>query len=155
MVHDPLAPVKEFIRVVKPGGSVAILYWSSQRLLPGYPLLEARLDAAFAETTPYMRVVQPGLHFLCALGWLRDAGLIDLTAQTFVADVHAPLSENIRSAMTMTFQMFWGELCSEMSPDDWAEFERLCQPDSRDFILNRQDYYAFLTYSLFVGKVAK
>ena len=39
---DSLPLVKELVRVVKPGGTVAILAWSSEKLLPGYPLLEAR-----------------------------------------------------------------------------------------------------------------
>jgi ubiquinone/menaquinone biosynthesis C-methylase UbiE len=151
---DPVAVVKELARVVKPGGMVAILFWSAQKLLPGYPLLEARLDAAFAETAPYTRGVRPVLHFLRALGWLRDAGLEELTAHTFAADVHSPLSDPIRSALTMAFQMFWGEVHAKVAPQDWAEFERLCQPKSPDFILDRPDYYAFLTYSLFQGKVA-
>ena len=42
---EELPLLKEMARVVKPGGSVAILAWSSQQLLPGYPLLEARLNA--------------------------------------------------------------------------------------------------------------
>ena len=37
----------------------------------------------------------------------------------------------------------------------WAEFQRLCQPDSPDFILNLPDYYAFFTYTMFYGKVPR
>jgi len=50
---EPLPLVKELARVVKPGGSVAILGWSSQQLLPGYPLLEARLNATSAGIAPF------------------------------------------------------------------------------------------------------
>ncbi|MFC2030570.1 class I SAM-dependent methyltransferase [Chloroflexota bacterium] len=42
---EALPLVKELARVVKPGGSVAILALSSEKLLPGHPLLEARLRA--------------------------------------------------------------------------------------------------------------
>jgi len=52
-----------------------------------------------------------------------------------------------------TFQMLWGEAQSELTPEDWAEYQRLCQPESPDFILNLPDYYAFFTYSMFRGKV--
>ena len=150
---DPLTVLNEFVRVVKPGGSIAILFWSAQKLLPGYPLLEARLDAAFAETSSYTRGIRPSLHFLCALGWLRQVGLEEVTARTFVADVHAPLSADVRRALIMTFQMFWGEVQAHVAPGDWAEFERLCRSESPDCILDRRDYYAFLTYSLFRGTV--
>ena len=37
--ENPLPIIKEFNRVIKQGGSVFILFWSSQKLLPCYPLL--------------------------------------------------------------------------------------------------------------------
>jgi len=153
--EDPLPLVKELARVVKPGGSVAILFWSSQKLLPGYPLLEARLNMTSPAIAPFTNGMKPEFHFLCSRGWLRDAYLEDLVGYTFVTDVQAPLSDDLRSALTATFQMFWAEAQSEVTREDWAEFERICQPESPDFILNRPDYYAFLTYSLFRGKVVK
>jgi hypothetical protein len=51
--------------------------------------------------------------------------------------------------------MFWRNAEPEVTPEDWAEFQRLCQPESPDFILNVPDYYAFITYSLFYGKVPR
>ena len=153
--EDPLPLMKELARVVKPGGSVAVLFWSSQKLLPGYPLLEARLNTTSPAIAPFTKGMKPEFHFLCTRGWLRDACVEDLAGYTFVADVHAPLNDGIRSALTATFQMFWGEAQSELTREDWAEFERLCQPESPDFILNHPEYYAFLTYSMFRGKVVK
>ncbi len=44
-VADPSRLLNELARVIRPGGTVAILFWSSQMLLPGYPVLEARLNA--------------------------------------------------------------------------------------------------------------
>lgn len=96
--YAPLKPmplVKELARVVKPGGSVAILAWSSEKLLPGYPLLEAHLGAT---------------------------------------------SSGIES---------------ELTQEDRAEYQRLCLPESPDFILNHPDYYAFFTYSMFHGRAAR
>ncbi len=152
---EPLPLVKELARVVKPGGSVAILGWSSQQLLPGYPLLEARLNATSLGIAPFVKGKRPELHFLRALGWFCDAGLEEPTAQTFVGDFHAPLSDDVRSALMSLFQMRWGEPKSEVTREDWTEFQRLCQPGSPDFILNLPDYYAFFTYSMFRGKVVK
>ena len=152
---ESLSLLKELARVVKPGGSVAILGWSSQQLLPGYPLLEARLNAPSLAIAPFFKGKSPELHFLRALGWFREAGLKEPTAQTFVGDVHAPLSDDLRSALMSLFEMLWGEAQSEVTQEDWVEFQRLCQPKSSDFILNLPDYYAFFTYSLFLGKVAK
>jgi Methylase involved in ubiquinone/menaquinone biosynthesis len=151
---QPLPLLKELARVVKPGGTVAILVWSSQLLLPGYPLLEARLNATSSGIAPFVKGEKPELHFLRALGCFRDAGLEEPTAQTFVGDVYAPLSDDIRSALISLIQMRWGEPQSEVIQEDWAEYQRLCQPESSDFILNLPDYYAFFTYSLFHGKGA-
>ena len=45
---EPLPLLQELARVVKHGGMIAITAWSSEVLLPGYPLLEAHLDATSA-----------------------------------------------------------------------------------------------------------
>lgn len=152
---EPLPLVKELARVVKPGGSVAILAWSSEKLLPGYPLLEARLNATSSGIRPFVKGKKPESHFLRALGWFRDAGLEEPTVQSFAGDAYAPLTDKLRSALIAIFQMRWPEVESEMIQEDWAEYQRLCLPASPDFILNQPDYYAFFTYSMFHGKVTK
>ena len=152
---EELPLLKEMARVVKPGGSVAILAWSSQQLLPGYPLLEARLNATASGYAPFFKNMKPERHFLRALGWFHEAGFEEVTARTFAGDVYAPLSDDIRSALAALFQMLWGETPSGVSQKDCAEFQRLCQPESVDFILDLPDYYGFFTYSLFHGKVTK
>jgi len=151
----PLPLMKELARVVRPGGTIAILFWSSQRLLPGYPLLEARLNATRAANYPYTESMRPESHILRTLGWLQRAGLDDPKVRTFVADVHPPLNDAVRRALTGSFQMLWGKAESEVSPQDWARFQRLCQPDSQGFILDLADFYAFITYSLFYARVPR
>jgi ubiquinone/menaquinone biosynthesis C-methylase UbiE len=151
---EPLPLLKELARVAKPGGSVAILAWSSQQLLPGYPQLEARLNATTSGIAPFIRGKRPELHFLRALGWFREAHFEESTAQTFVGEVHAPLSDDMRSALMALLDMRWPGVQSELTAEDWAEFQRLCQPESPDFILDLPDYYGFYTYSMFRGKVA-
>jgi ubiquinone/menaquinone biosynthesis C-methylase UbiE len=150
---NPLSILKELVRVVKPGGIIALLFWSSQRLLPGYPLLESRLSATYAANFPYHDTTRPDLHILRALGWLHQAGLEKTVVRTFAADVQAPLDDSMREALTASFQMLWGKAKPELSEKDWAELQRLCQPESADFILNLPDYYAFVTHSLFSGRV--
>jgi ubiquinone/menaquinone biosynthesis C-methylase UbiE len=151
---EPLPLVKELARVVRPGGSVAILAWSSEKLLPGYPVLEARLNATSAGIAPFAKGKRPEIHFSRALGWFYDAGLEEPTAQTFAGDAHAPLSDEIRSALIALFEMRWPGVEPELTPGDQAEYQRLCLPESPGFILNLPDYYAFFTYSMFYGKVA-
>jgi demethylmenaquinone methyltransferase/2-methoxy-6-polyprenyl-1,4-benzoquinol methylase len=158
---EPLPLVQELARVVKPGGWVALLAWSSEKLLPGYPLLEARLNATSAGIAPFVPGKKPESHFLRALGWFRDAGLQEPRVRTFAGDAYAPLTDELYSALTALFQMRWPGVESELTQAEAdgehlvAEYRRLCLPESPDFILDHPDYYALFTYSMFHGKVAE
>jgi demethylmenaquinone methyltransferase/2-methoxy-6-polyprenyl-1,4-benzoquinol methylase len=151
---EPLSLLREFARVVRPGGTVAILAWSSQQLLPGHPLLEARLNATSTGIAPFARGTNPKRHFLRAIGWFREAGFEDVVARTFVGDIGAPLSDDTRAFVISLFDMRWGNPESELSGQDLAEYRRLTSPESPDFIADLPEYYAFFTYSLFHGTVS-
>jgi len=151
-----LSPLlKELVRVLRPGGSIFVLGWSSQQILPGYPLLEARLNGTCSGYLPFLKDKRPEQNFMRALGTFRKAGLEDVRAQTFVADVCAPLTPGEQTAITSLFEMLWGMPQAEVSSEDWQEYQRLCRADSTDFILNLPEYYGFFTYSLFCGQVPK
>ncbi len=150
---EPLPLIEELVRVTKPGGRIALAAWSSQQLLPGHPALEAQLNATSVGIAPFSQGKNPDKHFLRALGWLQQLGLEDLNAQTFVSTVHAPLSDEIREALKSLLEMRWSGVRQELSQADWPEFQRLCRPESSEYILNAPDYYGFYTYSLFQGKV--
>jgi demethylmenaquinone methyltransferase/2-methoxy-6-polyprenyl-1,4-benzoquinol methylase len=151
---EPLPVLKELTRVVKPGGSVIVLAWSSQQLLPGYPVLEAHLNATSAGIAPFVEGTSPELHFPRMMGWFRRAGRGEVTARTFAGDVSAPLSGEMRGALTALIEMRWVDVGAELSEEDWAEYQRLCLAESPDFILDVPDYYAFYTYSMFRGRAS-
>jgi ubiquinone/menaquinone biosynthesis C-methylase UbiE len=69
---EPLQTLKELVRVVKPGGSVALLAWTSENLIPGHPVLEAHLNATSSGIAPFIRGTRPDRHFLRALGWFHE-----------------------------------------------------------------------------------
>lgn len=152
---EPPRLLNELARVVRPGGIVAILFWSSQLLLPGHPVLEARLNATGAGIAPFGAEMAPDRHYLLTLGWLCRAGLVDARAETFIRTVYAPVEDSIREALIALLQMRWAGAEPELSRHEQAEYRRLCRPESPDFILNRPDYYSFFTYSLFCGRVAR
>ncbi len=152
---EPLPLLKELARVVKPGGIVAISGWSSENLLPGYPRLEAHLRATSGGIAPFVHGKKPETHFLRALNWFREIGLKEPDVKIFADSFYAPLSHEIRDALTDLFDMRWQDVEIELSPNNQTEFRRLCQPDSPDFILNLPNYYAFFTHTLFWGKKAR
>jgi demethylmenaquinone methyltransferase/2-methoxy-6-polyprenyl-1,4-benzoquinol methylase len=144
---------RDVTRVIKPGGSLNILFWSSEQLLPGYPLLESRLKATKSGLAPFGAGSKPEAHPLRALTKLGQAGLIEAKAMTFVHTVHAPLSPEMRRAMTDILEMRWPGVEAELSGEDAELYTRLTDPDSPDFILDMPDYYGFYTYSVFRGWV--
>jgi len=152
MPLEPVPLLKELVRVVKPGGLVAVAAWSSEKLLPGYPRLEARLAATSGGMAPFVNGERPERHFLRALGWFRELGLEESRGQVFADSVHAPLSDTIYDALAALFADRWPDLAAELTPGDLEEFQRLCLPGSPDFILGLPDYYALFTYTMFWGR---
>lgn len=151
--EDPVILLNELRRVVRPGGLILILIWSFQLLLPGYPLLEAKLNATSAGIAPFSPTMKPERHTLCALEWFAQAGLQSARAETFVQDVSGPLIPEIKTALIDLFSMRWGNAKNEMNPEDWREYQRLCSLESPDLILDNPGYYGFFTYTAFQGVV--
>ena len=151
--RDPAPLIQELARVVKPGGLISFLIWSHQQLLPGYPLLEARLSATSVGMAPFASDMRPDLHPLRALGWLREAGLAEPSAAAFAGNAFAPLSDELYSALASLIEMRWPGVSSELSEEDGREYERLCRAESPDFVLGLPDYYGFFVYTLFWARV--
>jgi hypothetical protein len=99
--------------------------------------------------------MKPEYHHLRALGWFRGAGLLDGSVHTLVNRLHGPLSDAEREALIALFEMRWPGAVSEVSKKDWEQLRRRCRPESREYILERPDYYAFVAESLFTGIVAR
>jgi demethylmenaquinone methyltransferase/2-methoxy-6-polyprenyl-1,4-benzoquinol methylase len=150
---DLLPTLHALRRVVRPGGSIVILGWTTQQVLPGYPLLEAWLNAECSGYRRYLESESPDRNFLRIPYALERAGLDSIQAQTFVADVQAPLNDGQRIALIRLFEMLWQAPTTPDVKAHWGEYERLCKPESPEFILNQPAYYGFFTYTVFRGTV--
>lgn len=124
--------LRELIRVVRPGGRIILLGWSGQQLLPGYPILEARLNATCSAYLPYLAAHPPERQFARAPHWFRDAALEHVQVRTYVGTIQAPLSKPLRLALLDLFAMLWGQQQPKVSPQDWEEYQRLCTAGAAD-----------------------
>ncbi len=149
--EEPDKILKQLYRALKPGGKIYLLFWTSQKFLPGYPLLEARLNASTSANTPYVEDMDSYTHVMNATKWLTKAKFSNVGAESFIGNIASPLTENDKKALTIFFEMLWGNTASEISKNDWGKFEEICTPGSDNFILNQPDYYGYYTYTLFKG----
>ncbi len=152
---EPMPLLKEMRRVTRPGGTLAVLAWSSENLLPGYPLLEAKLRATTPGLAPFAEGMNPSRHFHRGLGMLKAVGIADPKARVFSGSAQAPLSEDLYLALADLFEMRWPGADEELSENERADYLRLCKKESPEFILNHSDYYAFFTYSMFYGRIVR
>jgi len=142
--------IDELVRVIRPGGTIALAVWSNQLLLPGHPHLEATLNTTPQGIAPFTKGSDPTTHFHRMIGRFQRMGLKDPKTETFIDNVQAPLGKGVRDALLDLFEMRWS--ASELPEDLQEEYLRLIRPDSPDFILDLPDYHAFFTYSLYHAK---
>jgi len=148
-MQRPLELLNRFQRILKPGGLLLLAIWSAQQLLPGYPLLEAKLNATAAGIAPFKRGDRPEHHFLRLPGWMERAGFVDVRARPFSEGVCAPLSAPMHDALLSLIEMRWPKMQKELRPPERRLYLRITDPSSPQFILNLPGYYAFYTFTLF------
>lgn len=149
--EEPMGIMNEFYRVLKPGGKMYILYWTSQKLLPGYPILEARLNTTSSATAPFVQETDPLHHIMNARLWIESAGFEDSSGNTFLQDINAPLNSIERESLYILFDMLWGSAADELGEEDHSLFRNLCDHDSAGSVPYNPEYYGFYTYTLFQG----
>jgi ubiquinone/menaquinone biosynthesis C-methylase UbiE len=150
-MQEPYATLAEMQRVLKPGGKIAIALWSMHRLLPGYPLLEAALNAPLGANIPWTWESEPESHSLRALAWLEEIGCSNLKSQSFCSDFQGPFTETEETNLIAAMNMIWARAKDEVAPEVWQQYERQIDPANEDFILRQRGYAGFVVYTVYSG----
>ena len=130
----------------------------SAMFLPGHPELERRIQLAEIERTLEEgggRSFQERRQ--TTLTSLRDARLDAIDARTYLIERRAPLTSVDRDYLQKTvFDRNWGQRLRDfLEPDDWAQRNRLCDPESGGNILRSASYHCVYPVTVFVGRVPK
>jgi ubiquinone/menaquinone biosynthesis C-methylase UbiE len=143
--------LNEFVRVVKPGGVVAIKE-SDTTTIQFYPL-DRFVYWRFEEKEVSL---QPGfLRVLNLPRWLKNAGLVDVTQATFLEEIRAPLPASVHAFMAGSLQFFAKEAESlGLSEADMEHWRRCREPSAPDNPVNHPDFYFREGMTLVVGTKA-
>lgn len=158
LFERPEAVVAEMARVTRPGGTVAVWFFSSRGLyLPGHPDLDRYLAIAHErQWNPSSSRVARNER---ATAWLRAAGLTEIHRSWHVVSGQAPLS----AVETGWLEGYWlrelrslsrGEL-AEVGMDDegWRRWRQLAEPGAPTYALADPDYHYFVPGALVAGRV--
>lgn len=162
LVPDPVATIREFRRVAKPGGVVALFFYDHRGIvLPGYPDLEHRLNTAAFRSYGGGTRDAAAHHEENALGWLIEAGLSAPRVESRVLDDWQPLRPATRDYLE---QYWFPDRRDGISDDeaaavgiDEAEWrlwrEHLANPDSAAYLPRQPWYRCVQGGSMAMGRV--
>ncbi|MGW5055233.1 methyltransferase domain-containing protein [Actinokineospora sp. NPDC004072] len=156
---DERAGVARLAGIVRPGGTLALVEGGlSKRCLPwdigvGEPGLEDRLHAARAEWFARMRAGMDGL-VRSGVGWnrlLADGGLTDVRAFSFLVDLPAPGSPQVRRFVA-DWLAWLADVTEEfLSESDRATVARLLDEDGPDWVGARDDVFVLAASTVHLG----
>ncbi|MCT4600610.1 MAG: methyltransferase domain-containing protein [Marinifilaceae bacterium] len=148
--EEPYKILEDMVRITKPGGQIAILFFSSQRLLQGYSKLEAELTNTNAALGP-TDTKKSELHFMKTPLWLKNSGLANIKAKTFAVDIQAPMSEIQKAGAHFLMYHLYAQAEYEIPKDRWEVFKKITDINSKKYILNQEEYSGFFTYTMYTG----
>jgi len=160
-LDDELAAIRDLVAVVRPGGRVVVVEGGlRRRFLPddcgiGEPGLEHRLAAAqdawfWSEVRPADATVRTGR------GWnvlLAVAGLVDVTARSFLLDLPPPLEESTRRVVRAVLAGQLARIDDRLGSADRATLARLLDDDDPQGIMCRRDVFVLGARTVHVGTV--
>jgi SAM-dependent methyltransferase len=158
-LRDPVLGVQRLAALLGPHGRVAL---GQSSFLPDmYFAWDARLERLTNEAVRayyrdrYVLSERDLAKTRALVGLLRRAGLRRVHARTYMIERIAPLDAAAENYLLEgIFGGTWGErLRPYLSPEDYAELSRLCDPQDPQFALRRPDFHFLQTFTLAVAEV--
>ena len=157
-VRDPVSGIRTLATLLRPGGRIAI---GQSSLLPDMffawdsELERAVHDAVREYYLDRYELASEDLKGVRALvGWARAAGLTRARVRTYLIERTPPLSASCEKYLVETiFRDTWGaRLAPHLSPRQYADLRRLCDPGHPGFALRRPDFHFMQTFTLVTGE---
>jgi len=158
-VRDPAGTVRSMTQLLRPGGRIAL---GQSNFLPEMVFAwDARLERVTNEAVRRYYRERYGLNesdltaIRAIVGVLRTAGVKNVTAQTLAIERLSPLNPPDREyLLEAIFQATWGErLRPYLEAADYAQLERLCDPQSGEFALDRPDFHFIQSFTVTLGSL--
>lgn len=139
---DPVEALRHMLRVVRPGGLVAVLEGDTLHhvLLP-WPI-EVELAVRRAELSALVEASnKPRKYYVgrLLLPIFRAAGLPDAHLRTYATDRVAPFGPDERLYLDRYLQTLRGRVAPHLEPEPLARLDRLIDPGSKEYLLNGPD----------------
>ncbi len=157
-VADQVAGVRELVRITKPGGWVAVREGGiSPHFLPfelgiGKDGLEERIRAAQSIWYGKMRERENGIP--CPLGWmgiLREAGLKEVTAKSFLYELLPPFSDAQVGYLGNWLRDYGTHEDVPLSDADRETILAITDPQNEYYVMRRNDLHFLYVGSVYAG----
>jgi SAM-dependent methyltransferase len=153
---DAAGALRALGALVRPGGVLAVREGGLPiRFLPegAAPGLLPRLEAVWEDTAD--GAAHPEGIVLNRSSWptlLREAGLHQVGSRSFLLDLAAPVSSEVRQWLCLRLERLRGAVGDRMSAADSATLSRLLDPEAPDGVLRRSDVHLLTATTVHIAK---
>ncbi len=158
-LHQPVAGIRTLAKKLRPKGRLVL---GQSAFLPEmFFAWDARLEKEVMLACRQYYRDKYGLderdttHVRNLFGWLRQAGLQNISARTIIIERTTPLtSADEHYFVEGVFNGYWGHRVRPyLSLEDWTILSELCDPASPGFCLRRPDFHHIQTFTVVMGEV--